>query len=145
LDPGRAQHAQPVGAPGRVLQQRGLPDAGRPGEDQYGALPGPDLVERLGDAQALGVPPDQHGVRVGYAPSARTYSEVTGRPKCHPCAPSQPTARSRWACISVSTPSAVTTRPRLCPSVTSVVRIASSVGSTRGVRRPSTNGPASFS
>jgi len=61
LHSGRTQYRQPTGRAGRVLQQRGLADPRRPGQQEDAALPGPHLVERPGDPQALRVAPDQHG------------------------------------------------------------------------------------
>jgi hypothetical protein len=82
LHPGRAHHPEPRGGAARVLQQRGLTDAGLAAHHQHAATPGPRPREQLLDRRTLGTPPQQHSVVRRRAPAGVRH--LSSRPS--PCA-----------------------------------------------------------
>ena len=92
---------------------------------------------------------DQIVAVCGRSPAMRPLRAAAGRPRppvpaCpsrKPCAASQPRSRRNASCSRVSTPSAVTRLPRLCPSATTAAAIASPPGLAPDV---GTNEPSTF-
>ena len=74
VDTGRAGHARVRGRPRRVLEQRGLADAGLAAQHQHRAVPLSELVEQAIESRAFVAAPSQHGS----APPLRRSSH--GRP-----------------------------------------------------------------
>ena len=71
------EHGQPAVGSGRrgVVEQRGLPQPGRPGHQQQSSVTAADAIERLRDPAAFPGPPDQHTTRLDQ-PLSRTVGTI---------------------------------------------------------------------